>query len=114
MPAKECLFYKILKGDDIKCLACNHYCIIKNKGFGLCNVRKNIKGKLYLMVYGKVVSANIDPVEKKPLYHFLPGTMAYSVGTVGCNFKCSFCQNYEISQESNTQIGIDLAPKEIV
>ncbi|MFA5303563.1 MAG: AmmeMemoRadiSam system radical SAM enzyme [Candidatus Nanoarchaeia archaeon] len=114
MPAKECLFYKTLKGDNIKCLACNHYCMIKENNFGICKVRKNIEGKLYLMVYGKAISANIDPIEKKPLYHFLPGTMAYSVGTVGCNFKCSFCQNYEISQESNTEIGINLAPKEIV
>jgi pyruvate formate lyase activating enzyme len=88
--------------------------MIKENNFGICKVRKNIEGKLYLMVYGKAISANIDPIEKKPLYHFLPGTMAYSVGTVGCNFKCSFCQNYEISQESNTEIGINLAPKEIV
>lgn len=114
MSSKECIFYKKLKNEEVKCLACNHYCIIKNNNFGICKVRKNTNGKLYLMVYGKVVSQNIDPIEKKPLYHFLPGTMAYSVGTIGCNFKCRFCQNYEISQESNTEIGINMTPKEIV
>ncbi|MDD4353799.1 MAG: AmmeMemoRadiSam system radical SAM enzyme [Candidatus Nanoarchaeia archaeon] len=114
MSIKDCIFYKSLKNKEVKCLACNHYCIIKNNNFGICKVRKNIEGKLYLMIYGKVISENIDPVEKKPLYHFMPGTLAYSVGTIGCNFKCSFCQNYDISQESNIKLGIDLTPIEIV
>jgi pyruvate formate lyase activating enzyme len=114
MSIKECVFYKKIKENNIKCLACSHYCIIKNNEFGICKVRKNISGKLYLMIYGKIISENVDPVEKKPLYHFLPGTLTYSVGTIGCNFKCSFCQNYEISQESNFNLGTDLTPKEIV
>jgi pyruvate formate lyase activating enzyme len=111
---KECYFYKSLKGGAVKCLACSHYCIIKLGDFGICAVRKNIGGKLFLMVYGKVISQNIDPVEKKPLYHFLPGTLAYSVCTIGCNFKCSFCQNYGISQESDIELGENIMPKEIV
>ena len=114
MPAKECIFYKKLKNEVVKCLACSHYCNINEGNMGICRVRKNIKGKLYLMVYGKAISENIDPVEKKPLYHFLPGTNAYSVGTIGCNFKCSYCQNYEISQESDTELGRNVSPEGIV
>lgn len=114
MPEKECLFFKHLKGGSVSCLACSQYCTINEGGFGICKVRKNIKGKLYLMVYGKIAAENVDPIEKKPLYHFLPKTSAYSVGTIGCNFKCSFCQNYEISQDSDTSAGIDMSPMQIV
>ncbi|MDD5499942.1 MAG: AmmeMemoRadiSam system radical SAM enzyme [Candidatus Nanoarchaeia archaeon] len=114
MPAKECLFYKQFKGDAVKCIACQHYCIIKPGNFGICGVRKNIKGKLFLTVYNKVAAQNVDPIEKKPLYHFLPGSKAYSVGTIGCNFKCSFCQNYGISQENNAEMGITMSPEKIV
>jgi len=114
MPAKECVFYKQLKEDKVQCLACQHYCVITPGKVGVCGVRKNIEGKLFLMVYGKVIAENIDPVEKKPLYHFLPGSKAYSVGTIGCNFKCSFCQNYDISQESNTEKGLEVTASKIV
>ncbi len=114
MPAQECIFYEKLEKNKVKCIACNHYCIINGGKSGICGVRKNIDGKLFLMVYGKVISQNIDPVEKKPLYHFLPGTNAYSIGTIGCNFKCSFCQNWEISQEKNYELGDELSPELIV
>ncbi len=114
MPAKECFFYEKLKDGVVKCTACNHYCTINEGRNGICGVRKNISGKLFLMVYGRVVSKNIDPVEKKPLYHFFPGTNVYSVGTIGCNFKCRFCQNWEISQEKDYELGDDLSPEMIV
>ncbi|MGC9309696.1 MAG: AmmeMemoRadiSam system radical SAM enzyme [Candidatus Nanoarchaeia archaeon] len=94
---KEAKLYK-KEGRKIRCLACAQKCLINNNQTGICGVRKHINGKLYLLVYGKIISANIDPIEKKPLYHFLPGSYAYSIGTVGCNFHCDFCQNYDISQ----------------
>ncbi|MCX8070551.1 MAG: AmmeMemoRadiSam system radical SAM enzyme, partial [Thermodesulfovibrionales bacterium] len=95
---KNAQFY--LKYDDnaVKCLLCNHYCIIKNNTFGICKTRQNIDGVLYSLVYGDIVSFNIDPVEKKPLYHFLPGTLTFSIATRGCNFHCKHCQNASISQ----------------
>lgn len=84
--------------DAVKCICCNHKCIIPKNDHGKCNVRYNRDGKLYLALYGYPCALHIDPVEKKPLHHFLPGTDIYSVGTVGCNFKCTFCQNWDISQ----------------
>ena len=80
------------------CQLCSHGCIIQAGKFGFCGVRQNIKGVLYTHNYAKLVAANADPVEKKPLYHFLPGTFAFSVASVGCNFRCGFCQNWQISQ----------------
>lgn len=109
---KECVLYKKEKG-NVRCFACAHRCLISEEKTGICGVRKNIKGKLYLLVYGKVVSAHIDPIEKKPLYHFLPGTYAYSIGTVGCNFKCGYCQNWNISQLKEI-IGGDITPEKII
>ncbi|MBS3141233.1 AmmeMemoRadiSam system radical SAM enzyme [Candidatus Woesearchaeota archaeon] len=109
---KECILYKKEK-NHVKCLACSHYCIIPENKTGICQVRKNINNKLFLLVYGKVISHHIDPIEKKPLYHFLPGTNIYSIGTIGCNFKCDFCQNYEISQEREIS-GEDMQPEQIV
>ncbi|MFH8080417.1 MAG: AmmeMemoRadiSam system radical SAM enzyme [Candidatus Aenigmatarchaeota archaeon] len=87
-----------LNNSLVKCTACSHYCIIAPNNTGLCGIRKNIKGKLYLLVYGKAAAVNIDPIEKKPLYHFLPGSKIFSFGTLGCDFGCLFCQNYDISQ----------------
>ncbi|OGJ12378.1 AmmeMemoRadiSam system radical SAM enzyme [Candidatus Pacearchaeota archaeon RBG_19FT_COMBO_34_9] len=111
---KECDLYKKEK-DRIRCFACSHKCFISKGKTGICGVRKNIGNKLYLLVYGKVASMNIDPIEKKPLYHFLPGTFSFSIGTVGCNFRCGFCQNFEISQIKERQIfGKDISPEEIV
>ncbi len=86
------------KGNTLKCTACKQYCLISESQTGICGVRKNINNKLYLLVYGKASAVNIDPVEKKPLFHFLPGSEIFSLGTLGCNFACSFCQNYDISQ----------------
>lgn len=95
---KECILYKKLDDNKVKCIACKQNCIIAKDQTGICGVRLNKEGKLYLIVYGKAVSANVDPIEKKPLFHFLPATDIFSIGTVGCNFSCTFCQNWDISQ----------------
>lgn len=84
----------------IQCLACRHYCKLTPNQVGICGVRQNIDGELKLLVYGQAISANVDPIEKKPLFHFLPGSEIFSFGTVGCNFGCEFCQNWDISQVS--------------
>jgi pyruvate formate lyase activating enzyme len=115
---KECKLYKKMD-ERVRCLACAHKCLIGKEQTGICGVRKNINGKLYLLVYGKVVSMNVDPIEKKPLYHFLPKTESFSVGTVGCNLGCSFCQNFDISQMSKDEfgrkiLGREIGPEEIV
>jgi len=97
---KEAMFYEKTENKNVKCKLCNHFCVIKQSHTGLCNVRKNIDGKLFSNVYCRIVAKNIDPVEKKPLYHFLPGSYTYSISTIGCNFKCLNCQNHEISQRA--------------
>ncbi len=114
---RECVLYKKEKqGKKVRCLACEQKCLISKDNVGICGVRKNIDGKLFLLVYGKIASMNPDPIEKKPLYHFLPGTKSFSIGTVGCNFKCLWCQNADISQVSKKGIifGKDMKPEEIV
>ena len=112
----ECDLYKKEENNAVRCLACSHKCFIPEGKVGICGVRKNIKGKLYLLVYGEVVAANVDPIEKKPLYQFLPGTYVYSIGTVGCNFRCLWCQNYDISQAPRERkiFGKHITPKQIV
>ncbi|MBU3911329.1 MAG: AmmeMemoRadiSam system radical SAM enzyme [Candidatus Omnitrophica bacterium] len=95
---KEAMFYESLSGGRVRCSLCAHRCEIAAGKFGICGVRKNQDGKLHTHVYGEVIASHVDPIEKKPLYHFLPGSFSYSIATVGCNFKCSFCQNWEISQ----------------
>jgi len=98
---KEALFWHHL-GDanslDVKCYLCPWHCTISNEALGFCKVRKNIGGKLFSLVYGTPVALHVDPIEKKPLAMFMPGTWTYSIGTYGCNFDCSFCQNFEISK----------------
>ena len=114
---KEAMFYESFNG-KIRCLLCNHMCTIKDGARGICGVRENHEGKLYSLVYGKCVAAGIDPIEKKPLFHFYPGTKAYSVATVGCNFRCLNCQNWDISQMPKDKegkiIGDQVTPEEIV
>ncbi len=82
----------------VRCNLCAHHCRIKKGRRGICGVRENRDGTLYSLVYGRLISENIDPVEKKPLFHFLPASITYSIATVGCNFHCRHCQNFEISQ----------------
>jgi len=97
MTEKEAMFWR-KEGSLIVCELCNHKCKIANGKRGICGVREHIDGKLYSCVYGKTTGAHADPIEKKPLYHFYPGSFVYSLGTIGCNFRCKQCQNYEISQ----------------
>jgi len=116
---KEALFYHRDKGQGarVKCELCPHSCLINDGKRGICGVRENKGGTLYSLVYGKIISSAVDPIEKKPLFHFLPGSNSYSIATVGCNLRCDFCQNYAISQmprEELTILGDDQTPEEIV
>ncbi|QAA33396.1 AmmeMemoRadiSam system radical SAM enzyme [Clostridium manihotivorum] len=95
---REAMFYEQLK-DKVHCYLCPHNCVIENGHIGKCNVRTHEDGKLYSLNYGEITSASLDPIEKKPLYYFKPGSYILSVGSYGCNFVCGFCQNYNISQQ---------------
>lgn len=95
---KEALYFKKLENKRVDCYLCPHNCQIEHGKTGICGVRINRDGELYSVNYGKISSAAFDPIEKKPLYHFYPGSLIFSIGSVGCNMKCSFCQNCEISQ----------------
>ena len=114
----EAYLYEPLKEKKVKCNLCSHRCIIKDGKRGICGVRENQGGILETLVYGKLIASHIDPIEKKPLFHFMPGTLSYSIATVGCNFKCLFCQNADISQmpsDHNGMITGDLyAPEDVV
>ncbi|MDD5649964.1 MAG: AmmeMemoRadiSam system radical SAM enzyme [Candidatus Nanoarchaeia archaeon] len=111
---KEAKFYKEYK-NYLQCQLCPNYCIIKENETGKCYARKNIKRKLISLSYGKPVAMNIDPIEKKPLYHFLPGTKTYSIGTAGCTFKCLNCQNQDIAHANPEDFSTKfIEPKEIV
>jgi pyruvate formate lyase activating enzyme len=96
----EALFYQKAKNgtSQVQCFLCQHHCRIKEGKRGFCKVRENQHGTLYSLNYGRLISENIDPIEKKPIFHLLPGSRSYSIATVGCNFRCKHCQNYEISQ----------------
>lgn len=107
-------YYETLKNGKIKCLLCRHYCQLKEGQVGICGVNKNENGKLKNLVYSHPSALNVDPVEKKPLYHFLPGTLALSLGTVGCNFACPFCQNWGISQSKNIDKSVSIEPPDMV
>ncbi|MBW3023276.1 AmmeMemoRadiSam system radical SAM enzyme [Candidatus Woesearchaeota archaeon] len=114
---KKAILWKKLENSNVECQACNFRCKIAPDQTGICMVRKNVNGTLYSLVYGSIISKNIDPIEKKPLFHFLPGTRTFSIGTVGCNFKCLFCQNYDISQyvrDGGFITGKETTPKEVV
>ncbi len=94
---REAQFWKKLNG-DVECSLCHQQCRIRPGKRGICGVRENQNEKLMTLVYGSLVAANADPIEKKPFFHFLPGSLAYSIATVGCNFRCLHCQNADISQ----------------
>ena len=112
---KEALFYKLIKGKLLRCSLCPRFCLIADGKRGNCGVRENKDGKLYSLVYGKPLSLNLDPIEKKPLYHFLPSEKTLSFGTAGCNLHCMYCQNYEISQCSPEKLpSTFMTPEEIV
>jgi pyruvate formate lyase activating enzyme len=114
---KEATLYDKLESNAVKCHLCRHGCKIEDGKRGICGVRQNRAGTLYTLVYDKIVSTNVDPIEKKPLFHFAPGTKSFSIATVGCNFFCSFCQNYSISQMPRDRgriIGEEYSPAQIV
>ncbi len=114
---REAMFFEKLEGQKVQCGLCRFRCRIADGSRGLCGVRENREGVLYSLVYGKSVAEQVDPIEKKPLFHFLPGSLSYSVATMGCNFRCRHCQNYTISQpprEDGTILGRQLMPDEIV
>jgi len=112
---KEALFYKKLKNKIVQCYLCPNFCVIKENELGKCLARKNIRGKLISLSYERPVAISIDPIEKKPLYHFLPGTKTFSIGTAGCTLKCLFCQNAEIAQKSPEDFPVNIIkPKKIV
>ncbi|MFO8100547.1 MAG: AmmeMemoRadiSam system radical SAM enzyme [Dehalococcoidia bacterium] len=115
---KEAYLYETIGENKVHCYLCAHECRIADSKYGACRIRHNEGGRLMTLVYGRAISAGVDPIEKKPLYHFLPGSTAYSIATIGCNFRCSFCQNWQISQfelENEENIpGNDLAPEQVV
>jgi pyruvate formate lyase activating enzyme len=114
---KESYLYKKLPNRKVQCRTCAHYCVLSPGERGRCGVRENIDGKLYVLNYGKAIAIHIDPIEKKPFYHFLPGSQSLSIATVGCNFTCLFCQNWEISQGFKTAKeipGENVPPEKIV
>ncbi|OGP54821.1 MAG: AmmeMemoRadiSam system radical SAM enzyme [Deltaproteobacteria bacterium RBG_13_52_11] len=99
METKLSPYFKPLAGKEVRCLLCPRKCEISAGERGYCEVRENREGSLYTLVYGNPCQMNIDPIEKKPFFHVLPGTLSFSIATAGCNFDCKFCQNWEISQE---------------
>lgn len=115
---KEALLYKKLEAEKVSCNLCSHRCLIDEGKFGICGVRQNKKGTLYTSSYGSVIAAHIDPIEKKPLFQVMPGSMSFSIATVGCNFRCGFCQNWQISQKQEADrlamVPQEMAPAEIV
>ena len=111
-------FWESLEDQKVHCHLCAHECQIDPGKRGICRVRENRDGTLYSLVYGRIISESIDPIEKKPLYHFLPGSSSFSIATVGCNLQCLHCQNYEISQYPRLHegeiIGLPRSPEDIV
>ena len=112
MREKEALF-GVREGDKIRCTLCPHKCLLSEGSVGVCGTRKNSSGKLVTLIYGCVSSLALDPIEKKPLYHFYPGKDILSAGTVGCNFHCPYCQNWQISQDVEAACSY-ISPEELV
>jgi len=113
----EARLYEKLADDRVQCNLCAHRCAIAGGKRGICHVRENQEGTLYTLVYGRLIAQHVDPVEKKPLMHFYPGTTAYSIATVGCNFRCQWCQNADISQmprERQFIMGDQVSPRQVV
>ncbi len=112
---KEALFYRKLDNGQVQCGLCPRGCLISNGRRGFCGVRENKGGTLYSLVYGKTAAVHVDPIEKKPFFHFLPQKSAFSVATAGCNLKCKFCQNWQISQKQPEEVEYALlTPEELV
>jgi len=115
--AREAMFYETLEEDRVHCHLCAQHCVISEGATGVCGVRVNRHGKLYTLVYGRAIACHVDPIEKKPLYHFQPGSRSFSIATPGCNFRCRWCQNWEISQNPRERLfsmARTMSPSEIV
>jgi len=113
-PAK---FWEVIGAGKVRCNLCRFHCVIAESHRGRCGVRENHEGRLYSLVYGYAVAENVDPIEKKPLYHFHPGSRSLSFATVGCNFRCLHCQNHQISQWPHERSGIpgtELSPQDVI
>jgi pyruvate formate lyase activating enzyme len=114
----EAYLYEPLEDTKVKCNLCCHRCVIKAGRRGKCSVRENQAGMLHTLVYSKVIARHVDPIEKKPLFHFLPGTLSYSIATVGCNLRCRFCQNADIAQMPTDHKGVimgdSVTPREVL
>ncbi|NLF31707.1 MAG: AmmeMemoRadiSam system radical SAM enzyme [Planctomycetes bacterium] len=116
-PQREAMLYERLAGQAVRCNLCGHRCVIRPGGYGRCRVRQNSEGTLISRNYGYLVAANVDPIEKKPLYHVLPGSTSMSIAAAGCNFQCAFCQNWQISQlprEGSPDVGQCATPAQVV
>jgi len=114
---KEAMLYEKLCDNKVRCNLCAFRCVIAKGKKGICQVRENRDGTLYTLVYGRTIAQHVDPIEKKPLFHFYPGSTAYSIATPGCNFRCRWCQNWEISQAPRGQnliMGEEASPEQIV
>jgi len=114
---KEAILYEKFTDSRVRCQLCAHRCVIAEGKKGLCWVRENRGGTLYTLVYGRTIAQHVEPVEKKPLLHFYPGSTAYSIATPGCNFHCRWCQNWEISQivrERDLIMGEEASPEQII
>jgi pyruvate formate lyase activating enzyme len=118
----EAILWEPLQREDkpartasVRCNLCSHRCVIPPGKLGACCVRENVDGRLYTLVYDRTISQNVDPIEKKPFFHFQPGTKAFSIATPGCNFRCAFCQNWEISQmpREGAMMGVPLKPASV-
>lgn len=115
-PGREAMYYTRLDRDRVRCDLCNRSCLITSGKRGFCRNRENRQGKLYSVVYGRPSAIHVDPVEKEPQHHMLPGTEMLSIGTAGCNFRCLHCHNWHLSQRSIEEIGLyyELTPRQIV
>ena len=115
---REAMLYERLEHKRVHCYLCAHHCKISPSRYGICHVRQNRDGRLDTLAYGETISANVDPIEKKPLFHFLPGSRSFSVATAGCNLQCAFCQNWQISQaarqDGDMPVSRRMDPQQIV
>ncbi|HAW49508.1 TPA: AmmeMemoRadiSam system radical SAM enzyme [bacterium] len=113
--AKESYYYTKLKNERVRCKKCPHRCLLKKNYRGACRTNVNKDGVLYTKSYGNPCCINVDPIEKKPFYHFLPGTKAFSIATAGCNLRCRYCQNWDISQKKPEETrNYDLLPERLI
>jgi len=109
---REAILYEKRPNGKVLCTACARYCEMKKGQIGLCGIRGNENGKLDLYVYGKVIAGHVDPIEKKPVIHYNPGSKIFSIATTGCNWLCKYCQNSDISQRRKVE-GVDMTPEQV-